>query len=100
MNTPGVNHSGLQSNYHSFNQFKWKKVLIVPFREKKRKSRELSEEAKKKIVAKHGQSQDYKLSTMPNVHAQPCPMSTMPNVIKKFPLYCSQPIRKRTQEKG
>ena len=79
----------LQYKNHSFNQFHWRKGVILLFyvtvwsamsMEKRKKTRELSEEVRHKIVAKHGQSQGYKsISRDLDV-----PVSTARNVIKKF----------------
>ena len=79
----------LQYKNHSFNQFEQRKGVILLFcvtvchamsMERRKKARELSEEVRHKIVAKHGQSQGYKsISRDLDV-----PVSTVRNVIRKF----------------
>ena len=74
---------------HSFNQFEQRKGVILLFcvtvcttmsMEKRKTTRELSEEVRHKIVAKHGQSQGYKSISRDLA----VPVSTIHNVIRKF----------------
>ena len=55
-------------------------VCITMTMEKREKTRELSEEVRHKIVAKHGQSQGYK----PISRDLDVPVSTVRHVIRKF----------------
>ena len=74
---------------HSFNKFEWRKGVILLFcvtvctamsMEKRKKTRELSEEVRHNIVAKRGQSQgDKSISRDLDV-----PVSTIRNVIRKL----------------
>ena len=89
LNSPVVRCRCLQYKNHSFSQCDERKGVILLFcvtvctamsMEKRNKTRELSEEVRHKIVAKHGQSQGYKsISRDLDV-----PVSTVCNVIRKF----------------
>ena len=78
--------------YHSFNKFESRKGVVLLFCvtvcttmsvEKRKKTRELSEEVRHRIVAKHGQSQGNK-SISKDVDV---PASIVRNVIRKFKVH-------------